>query len=48
MLDDDEHIIAETMNDDLERGLWWVQNACKKWYNKVCKDVSSRSHILRR
>ena len=30
MLDDDDNIIANTMNDDLERGLWWVQSACKK------------------
>lgn len=46
MLDDDEHIIAETMNDDLERGLWWVQNACKKMVQQgVQGRVVTLAHI---
>lgn len=30
MLDDADSIIATTMQDDLEVGLWWVQAVCRK------------------
>lgn len=46
MLEDDDNIIAATMNEDLETGLWWVQSACKKMVQqKVQGRVLTLAHI---